>query len=265
MKLTDLIKEYNDLGISETINYEKFNMISVVHHSTRIEGSTLTEIETNVLINEGLTPGGKPLEHSLMVKDCFKALKFVIELADKKTPISINLIKEISGLVLKHTGSVYRTVLGDVDTRKGEFRKGKVTVGETYFPNYNKVEKLSKELVYSINEKMSQNLSTEEKINLSFDVHFNLVSIHPFYDGNGRTSRLLMSYIQQYYNLPLAIVRSEVKQNYIKALIDTRENKDINIFRSFIMDEYILQIENEIKEYKNSITAKKGKDFSLMF
>jgi len=265
MKITDLIKEYNNLGISETIDYEKFNMISVVHHSTTLEGSTLTELETNVLINNGLTPEGKPLEHSLMVKDCFNALKFTIEQADKKKPISVKLIKEIAGMILKHTGSVYRTILGDVDTRKGEFRKGNVTAGETYFPNYDKVERLTNGLVQTINKKMSQNLSVEEKLNLSFDAHFNLVSIHPFYDGNGRTSRLLMNYVQQYYALPLAIVRSESKQKYIKALIDTRKNKDLSIFRSFMQSEYILQIEREIQKYKGSINPKKNKGFNLMF
>ena len=53
---------------------------------------------------------------------------------------------------------------------------------------------------------MEQELTVEEKLQLSFSTHFDLVSIHPFYDGNGRTSRLLMNFIQQYFHLPLAIV-----------------------------------------------------------
>jgi len=264
-KIEDIIKEYRDLGITETIDHDKFNAISIVHHSTVLEGSTLTEIETSVLINDNLTPKGKPLEHSLMVKDHFNALKFVIEQADKKTTLSVALIQQMAGLILKHTGSVYQTIFGTVDARKGQFRKGNVSAGGTYFPSYDKVEKLTNELVKNTNEKMSGNLSLEEKLNLSFDAHFNLVSIHPFYDGNGRTSRLLMNYIQHWYAIPLSIVRSESKQNYIKALIETTNKKDLTIFRNFMKSEYILLLEKEIKKYKDIIKPKKGRGFSLMF
>ena len=85
--MNSLINKYKELGIEKTIDHDKFNLISVVHHSTVLEGSTLTEIESSVLINDGLTPKGKPLEHSLMVTDHYKALIYVIEQANKKTPI----------------------------------------------------------------------------------------------------------------------------------------------------------------------------------
>src|SRR5699024_10838196 len=130
---------------------------------------------------------------------------------------------------LKRTGAVYQTVVGEIDASKGEFRKGNVTAGRTYFPNYDKVEGLVKELVQTIISKMNTDLTVQEKLNLSFDAHFNLVSIHPFYDGNGRTSRLLMNYIQRFYKLPLAMVHSESKSEYIQALINTREKVDIRI------------------------------------
>lgn len=263
--MENLIKKYKTLGIDTTMDHDKFNSISIVHHSTALEGSTLTEVETAILINEGLTPKGKPLEHSLMVSDHFNALKFVIEQADKKVPISVGLLQQIGSLVLKNTGNVYQTIFGNIDAGKGEFRKGNVTAGQTYFPNFDKVEKLTAELVRTINEKMTGDLSVEEKLNLSFDAHFNMVSIHPFYDGNGRTSRLLMNYIQQYYNLPLAIVHSHSKADYIQALIDTREKEDINVFRDFMKLEYSTQLKNEIEKFENAIEPKKGKGFSFMF
>ena len=89
MGLTRLIDKYNRLGISEVLDHEKFNHISIVHHSTRIEGSTLTEVETQVLINEGLTPKGKPLQDSLMVTDHFEALQFTLQNAHKSSLIGL--------------------------------------------------------------------------------------------------------------------------------------------------------------------------------
>src|SRR5690625_4683842 len=107
--MESLIKRYFGLGTDQVIDHDRYNSISIVHHSTALEGSTLTEVETGVLINEGLTPKEKPLYHSLMVEDHFKALEFVINAADKKRPISIEFIQEIAGKVLKRTGSVYQT------------------------------------------------------------------------------------------------------------------------------------------------------------
>lgn len=265
MNLIKLIDKYRSLGIDQVIDHEKFNLISIVHHSTRIEGSTLTEVETQVLINEGLTPKGKPLQDALMVTDHYNALKFTIEKARAKAPITTPLIQQINSLVIRNTGSVYNTIFGTIDARMGAFRKGNVTAGSSYFPNYDKVERLTNELVKKINEIMKSQKSIEDQINLSFDAHFNLVSIHPFYDGNGRTSRLLMNYIQAWYNLPFAIVLNESKAEYIQALIDTREKDDINIFRSFMRSEYEAHLNDEITKFAALNKPKKGSGFHLMF
>lgn len=260
-----LIEKYKSLGIADILDHEKFNHISIVHHSTVLEGSTLTEVETQVLINEGLTPKGKPLTDSLMVTDHFSALTFVLGQAEKKRPLSVELIQEINSLAIRNTGAVYNTVFGVVDATKGEFRKGNVTAGSTYFPNYNKVEKLTKELSDKINEMMKTDLSLDDQLKLSYDAHYSLVSIHPFYDGNGRTSRLLMNYLQAYYKLPLAIVHKENKADYIQALIDTREKQDFSIFRDFMDKEYTQLLKTEIEKFEEINEPKKGRGFNFLF
>lgn len=262
--MESLIIKYKNLGISDVLHYEKFNLISISHHSTKIEGSTLTELETQILLDDGLTPKGKPLNDTLMVMDHFKALHFIIDKARNKATVSTEFVKEINSCVMKSTGGVYNTILGEIDASKGMFRKGNVTAGISYFPNYDKVEKLTSELVIYIKTKMADNLSIDDQLNLSFDAHFNLVSIHPFYDGNGRTSRLLMNYIQAFYDLPLAIVNSEDKQEYIKALIDTREKEDITIFRSFMKNQYEQYLSNEIKKFEDGLSSK-SKGFGFLF
>jgi len=265
MDLPALVDRYKSLGIDDIIDHEKFNLISIVHHSTKIEGSTLTEVEARVLINEGLTPKGKPLHDSLMVTDHYAALLFTLNAARANREISTKIIREINALVVKNTGNVYNTVFGTVDSTTGAFRKGNVSAGTTYFPNYDKVESLTNELVDTIAKKIGTTNAVSDQLNLSFDAHFNLVSIHPFYDGNGRTSRLLMNYIQAHYNLPLAIVHSDAKAEYIQALIDSREKDDINIFRDFMSAEYAKLLESEIKEFKKIDKPKKGTGFKLMF
>jgi len=265
MDLNQLITDYKELRIDEVIDHERFNLIAIDHHSTRIEGSTLTEIETQVLINEGKTPKGKPLEESLMVTDHHAALLFTIQNARERQSLTVGLLQMINSLVMRNTGKVYNTVLGNIDSQTGAFRKGNVTAGTSYFPNYDKVERLTTDLVKQLNESMKKPLSVIEQLNLSFDAHFNLVSIHPFYDGNGRTSRLLMNYIQAYYNLPLAIVQSENKAEYIQALVDTRQKEDIQLFRNFMSNEYSYLLQQEIEKFKEMKKPSKGRGFSLLF
>jgi Fic family protein len=265
MELVNLIKKYNDLRIAEVIDHDRFNLIAIDHHSTRIEGSTLTEVETQVLINEGRTPNGKPLEESLMVTDHHAALLFTIENAKAKRVLSIALLQEMNALVMQNTGKVYNTMLGTVDSRTGAFRKGNVTAGVSYFPNFDKVERLTSDLIKKLNEAIHSSLSIAEQLNLSFDAHFSLVSIHPYYDGNGRTSRLLMNYIQAFYNLPLAIVQSENKAAYIQALIDTRQQENIGIFREFMAGEYAFLLSREIEKFEEMKKPSKGQGFTFLF
>ena len=246
-------------------DFDKFNQYSIVHHSTTIEGSTLTETETRLLLDEGLTPKGKPLLHSLMVQDHYQALLFVLDAALTKIQVTSALIQTINAGIMKSTGSVYNTVLGEIDSTKGMYRKGNVSAGSSYFVNYDKVQGLVEELCKKITEKIVVSVTLEDRLNLSFDAHFDLVTIHPFYDGNGRSSRLLMNFIQHWYGLPLSIVFKEDKAEYFQALIDTRAKEDIFIFRSFMYEQTARHLAEEIWKYKELKNPGKGGRFSIVF
>ncbi|MBB3968728.1 Fic family protein [Mucilaginibacter phyllosphaerae] len=265
MDISSLIAQYKGLHLEDVIDHDTFNLIAIDHHSTKIEGSTLTEVETQVLIMEGRTPNGKPLEHSLMVKDHHAALLFTLEAARQGKELNIGLIQQINALVMKTTGKIYNTMLGTIDAATGAFRKGNVSAGNTYFPNYDKVERLTAELLKLISNGIKSLHSTEEQLNLSFDAHYRLVSIHPFYDGNGRTSRLLMNFLQTLYNLPLAIVKSENKAAYIEAIIKTKETGDLNCFREFMLKEYTNLLQEGIRQYREMENPPEGKDFNSLF
>ncbi len=262
-----LLDRYQRYDLSKTVDYDKFNRYAVTHHSTRIEGSTLTDTETQLLLDEGLTPKGKPLEHSLMAKDHHQALLFVLREASAGREISVDFIRQINAQVMQSTGSVYHTALGQVDASQGEFRKGNVTAGGAYFPNYDKVPRLTEQLVEELYNSAEQKTTVAEQLERSFAAHFNLVSIHPFYDGNGRSSRLLMNFIQAYYSLPLAIVFSEDRNDYFTALQETRQREDINIFHQFMYAQYEKYLGQEINKYKAMLGGRSssGSSYSLLF
>jgi Fic family protein len=258
-ELEILRKEYLLLGLSEAIDYEKFSMISIVYNSTKIEGCSLTENDTKLLIEHNITANGKPLTDHLMVKDNYAAFIFLKEISLQRKKISIDLIKEVGGLVMKNTGGVVNTIAGTFDTSSGDLRKAQVYVDKKYFPDSSKIEKLLKDLVDNVNQKIDM-VSGNEILKLSADIHYNLVNIHPFGDGNGRTSRLMMNYIQMYHKEPLIKIFTEDRAKYIDALNNTEEKEDITIFRDFICEQQIKFYKAEIEKFKN-----KDKGFYLMF
>lgn len=264
--IISLIEKFQSLNLSAIIDFDKFNLYAITHHSTTIEGSTLTENETRLLLEEGITPAGKPLLHSLMVQDHYNALLFITQKAKEKVTVTPVFIKEINAAVMKQTGSVYQTVFGELDAAKGVFRKGNVSAGSAYFVGYQKVEGLVNKLCDGINQKLSAANTITEKLNCCFDAHFDLISIHPFYDGNGRTSRLLMNYLQLYFNLPLSIVFKEDKAAYFEALQQTRKDEDITIFRNFMFAQYAKYLQQEIEKFEQADKGgTKGKGYSFVF
>lgn len=252
MNVSELVKKYKSLHLEDVIDYTAFNKIAVSHHSTKIEGSTLTPLEAQILLKDGLSPKNRPMQDVLMVIDHAAALDFVLNEAKNKSNLSVKFIQDINALVMKSTGKIYQTAFGEIDSAKGLFRKGAVFAGSSYFPSFDKVERMTGDLIEEINNAIKQPLSVQEQLNLSFDAHFKLVSIHPFYDGNGRTSRLLMNYLQAFYDLPPAIVDSSDRQAYFEALIAARRKDDLTVFRKFMEDEYIRYLTDEIEKFEQA-------------
>lgn len=242
------------------IDFDKYNQYSISHHSTVIEGNTLTEIETQVFLDEGLTAKGKPLSHHLMVKDHLHALRFVISQAQNKTKLTIPFIQELGALVMKNTGTTYNTALGSFDTAKGDFRLLNVSAGfggKSYL-NYSKVPQAMASLCLDFDKQLDNtSLSTSRANDLAFLLHYQFVTIHPFADGNGRTARLLMNFIQAYYGKPLTTVSSQNKTDYINALVRTRHQENIDIFLDFMREQHLAYLQKEIGNFKPSDPIKK--------
>lgn len=272
-KLLDILAQYQALDLHNVIDHDRFNQYAIVHHSSGIEGSTLTESETRLLLEEGTTPKGKPLEHSLMVKDHYEALLFTLKAAREKRVPDVSLIQEINAKVMKNTGSIYQTVFGEIDASKGIFRKGNVSAGGSYFLSFDKVPDYTKALTERMQEQIQKATTVPAQIRLSFVTHFDLVSIHPFYDGNGRTSRLLMNFVQAYFGLPLGIVYQQDKSDYFDTIVAARKNEDTKVFEDFMTNQYQKFMSTEIKQYKKDMSRtllpekrqRPGKGLSLFF
>ena len=253
-KLIALIEQYKSLGIDSQIDYEKFYLYSIITHSTAIEGSTVTEIENQLLFDEGISAKGKTIMEQMMNIDLKKAYEESIRLAKTHSEITIDVLKSLSRLVMQNTGSVYKSPLGDFSSANGDLRLVNVTAGAggKSYMSFQKVPAKLEEFCEWLNTRRAQKMSMAERYNLSFEAHYRLVTIHPWADGNGRMARLLMNHIQFESGLIPTKVLKEDKGDYINALIATRENEDTTYFLEFMAGEMIKTLSSDIDTFLKS-------------
>lgn len=252
-----ILQEYIRLGIPEQLDYKKFYLYSLITHSTAIEGSTVTEIENQLLFDEGITAPGRTLQEQMMNLDLKRAYESAQQQANAHTSYSTKMLCQLSSCLMEHTGSTYNTPLGAFSSATGDLRLLNVTagVGGRSYMAFAKVPRALQEFCQWLNNERQQvNIADVLSVyRLSFLAHYRLVTIHPWADGNGRMARLVMNMIQWEYNLILVKVLKEQKAEYIQALIDTREQENENIFVDAMLRIHQQNLSSEIAAFKASM------------
>lgn len=201
-------------SLEESINLEW------TYNSNGIEGNTLTLRETQVVL-EGITVGGKSIREHLEAINHEKAILYLNDLVKENNPITERNIKSIHQLVLK-----------DIDNENaGRYRRENVTIkGATHIsPDYLKVPELMKKLVLNY-----ENWNDFHAIIQAALLHGELVKIHPFIDGNGRTSRLLMNLDLMNHGYNPVIIKKEDRLEYYEALDKAHTTGDYTDFVKLI-------------------------------
>jgi Fic family protein len=256
-------KLFERLKLGDMKDYNKFYIYSIIAHSTAIEGSTLSEIDAQLLFDEGITKKGNIVEH-LMNLDLKKAYEYAVTEAQKKTQITPDFLKKLNALIMQNTGGPYSMPAGTFDSGKGDYRLCGVTAGmdgKSYL-NYVKVPDNVNRLCDELNKRLDIK-DLKDKYNLSFDAHFNLVTIHPWVDGNGRTSRLLMNYIQLYHGVVPTKIYKEDKVEYINSLEVSREQESNTSFREFMANQHLKTLKEENTNFQRG--QNKNNKFTLLF
>ncbi len=256
--LLSLLHQYDELGISQQIDYDKFYLYSIITHSTAIEGSTVTELEAQLLFDEGITSSKRTMIEQMMNLDLKVAYEYGMKWIKEHKPITTEWLITLASKVMAHTGSEYNSLGGHFDASKGELRKLNVTAGfggRSYMA-FQKVPGRLATFCEELNKRRQAIDSGDAAAvyELSFWAHYELVTIHPWADGNGRTCRLLMNLLQMEFDVLPAKVLKEDKAEYIQALIDTREEEDIKIFVDCMTELHCRHLKSDIDQYVNSIT-----------
>ena len=209
---------------------EKINL-EWTYNSNGIEGNTLTLKETQVVL-EGITVGGKSIKEHLEAINHEHAILFLNDLVKDDDPITEWNIKNIHTLILKEID----------DENAGRYRSENVTIkGATHIPpDFVKVPELMEKLI--LNYKTWNKYHPIIRATL---LHGELVKIHPFVDGNGRTSRLIMNLDLMKHGFNPVIIKKENRLQYYEALDKANTTRDYTDFIKLING---LEIEM-LKEY----------------
>ena len=228
----DNFRQFDSFRIKQALELE------YTFESNRIEGNTLTLRETDLVINEGLTISGKSMREHLEAINHKEAIDYIKQLMDKSTSLIEREVLAIHNLILR----------GIHSEDAGRYRKVQVMIkGSSHMPPQPFLVAKEMEDYFIWYE---ENKSKMHPVVLAAEMHERLVTIHPFIDGNGRTSRLVMNLILLQHGYVIANIKGDYdsRMKYYQALetAQTSNNKE-----DFLV--FIAQIEKESLERYLSI------------
>jgi Fic family protein len=234
-KIDNIKKQLEDIRpfsykmLSELKEYFK---IGTAYSSNALEGNTLTEGETKIVIEDGLTIAGKPLRDHLEAVGYSDAFEFIYRMSGEEK-ITETMIKKIHKLFYNR-----------IDMNEaGIYRSRAVFISGTDYvpPQSSKIHKLIDKSLENINGN-----DAEHPIRKAFNAHLNIALIHPFIDGNGRVARLLMNLILIQHGYYPTYIPPILRGEYIASLKAASERNDKKPFLNF-MEERLIASMNELK------------------
>lgn len=219
-KKLDKIRQFDSYRIAQALELE------YTFESNRIEGNTLTLKETDLVVNEGLTISGKSMREHLEAINHKEAIGYVKHLIDKNTEINEREVLAIHNLILR----------GIDQTNAGKYRNLQVMIkGSSFTPPAPYLVAPQMEDYYYWYDSAKKYL---HPVMLAAEMHERLVTIHPFIDGNGRTSRLVMNLILLKHGYVIANIKGDAKSRvtYYTALEKAQTEGDKSDFIELVAD-----------------------------
>ncbi len=201
-------------------------MIRFTCDTNRIEGSKLTLRDTFLLLEKGITPGAKPLHD---VKEAEAHKNAFYELLDCKKDISLDIL-------LYFHKKLFEATKKDI---AGKLRQHQVAIAGSKFTPPFPAEVYP--LLMDFFKWYNKNKDKKHAVELAAFVHLNLVTIHPFADGNGRISRLMMNFVLHRHGYPMLNIPYEKRAGYYRSLERSQIKKENHIFLQWFFKRYLIE------------------------
>lgn len=225
------------LNKTQLLKMREYFNVNYTYDSNRIEGSTLTMQETHLVVNEGLTISGKSMQEHLEAVNHYEAIDFIEGLVKNKEHLTERILNEIHYLILN-----------GIDRRNaGKYRTVPVFIsGSSHKPPQPYLIAKQMEEVF---EYYHASKTSVHPIILAADMHEKVVTVHPYIDGNGRTSRLIMNLILLQNGFTIANIKGDntSRLNYYKALEMVQTKNSLEPFYELIIHATIASLKEHIE------------------
>ena len=226
-------KEYTSMPVSAKEKSKNTFAIRFTYNTQRIEGSTLSLKDTAKLLEEGITPASKPIRD---IKEAEAHKKIFFEMLDYKKDLGLEI-------VLRWHRNLMQETAKDI---AGKIRNHDVAISRSKFkpPMHLELDTLIKEFFDWYNKEKKVLHPAE----LAALIHLKFVTIHPFTDGNGRISRLMMNFVLKKFNFPMLDIPYTKRSSYYNALERSQVNKDENIFIQWFFRRYLAEYKGYLRK-----------------
>ncbi|GAB3806483.1 hypothetical protein GCM10028819_41920 [Spirosoma humi] len=223
--------------------YELNELVRLTYHATALEGASLTFAQTCQLIQNDQPVSDYWLPDQLRILDHYQALEQILTMASQRQPINRIALQEIAATLMRQTGESVYSLLSQFDTRRGDLRIDSVLIGKRPLLAAHKLPAALDELLKGINTHISQLKTPRQMYDFAFEVHFQLLTLHPFGAGNGPMARLLMNYVERYHNLPLSLVYVDQRVAYLSSLEASWQQKTTVAIVQFMHSQLVRLLE----------------------
>ena len=224
-RLKAWLDSFRPLPPTVVAELKKLYDVRFTYNSNAIEGNTLTQSETALVLETGITIGGKTLREHLEVIGHKDAIDYIEQLAQHSTAIGEWEIKQIHNLILRAIAP----------EEAGRYRQLDVKAAGTeyVYPPHYLLNDLMTEFVTWLNSASS---AVEHPIKFAAEAHLRFVSIHPFRDGNGRTGRLLMNLLLLQTGYPIVVIPNQVRKAYLDAIVEGQQRNERSPLLTLLLD-----------------------------
>lgn len=241
IEIADTLKKsweiHKPMNITQLQKMQEYYNLEYTFESNRIEGNTLTLQETHLVVNEGITIGGKSMREHLEAINHAEAVSLLYEWIQEKEQITRRNVLDLHSLILK----------GIDKENAGRYRSVpvRITGSKHEPPQPYMLDKLMED--YFLHYLRQKN--TMYPVILAAEMHERLVTIHPFIDGNGRTARLVMNLILLQNGFTLTQLKGDPasRLKYYQALEKVQVDNDPEAFYLLVLDAAIVSLQEHLK------------------
>lgn len=240
-------EEYLEMTKPATKGYGPRLVETLLYEIARLDGMDIKKQDFFNILNDTEISPKISRTNVHRIKDIGSTFLYLVKCARQRKRFSVDFIREVSAMVMKHTGKEETTTVGRYDSSLGDFRLGEEYYEEGILADYTQIPDMLEQLCKETNEKLGQ-VHDVFTVKLAADFHYRFVHIKPFGAGNITVALLLMNYIQMMFLEPLIMIPGEDKAKYLSALKMLKDAPTPEVFERFVGEELLTFLKKELPQ-----------------